>query len=365
MYQNYIACWEIPKQALIYHKNETWNPCPNPVTLDELNIPIILNYPYIVAEKTDGIRIQVMFHNGYVAGFDRAGTCFKIPYPMPSNMYGTTVLDGELVVDASNEKKYYIVIFDTIFINNRCQVQEKDLLKRISRGARFIESLPFQTWSPEDGIEFQFTIKTIKNLKQNSIDEIMSTKRPYKSDGLVFTPRVYSIPLETSPFLLKWKDLEDQTLDFRLVGHPPLCNSRQKWGIELTFRYHDDERNIFQGFWFAGYKIQKIRCVESDALDDILREWNDDLLAKRSRGETLPLRYSKIVEANVAELDLEKENMKLKILRERKDKSSPNSELTIIGTLKTILFQLDLETLKKTIFQTLRYKDSIAKKFVK
>jgi len=365
MYQYYISSWEIPKQALLPHIHETWNPCPNPVTLDELNLPIILNYPYIVAEKTDGVRLQFLFVNGYVAAFDRSGTCFKIPYPLPSNMISMAVLDGELVIDEKNPNKYYYVVFDCIFINNRCQVQEKDYLKRMGRAARFIkETLPFQTWNPIAGqaLEFEFTIKTIRNLKERTIDEIMNTVRPYKSDGLVFTPRVFSIPLETSPFLLKWKELEDQTLDFRLVGHPPLNNSRLKWGIELTFRFHDDERNIFQGFWFAGYKIQKIRCLDSDLLQSILQEWEDDVALKKKNGESVPIKYSKIVEVKIDSLDLEKEQMMLKVIRERKDKSSPNSELTIIGTLKTLLFMLDLFSMKKTIYQTLKYKKRVLEK---
>jgi hypothetical protein len=234
----------------------------------------------------------------------------------------------------------------------------------MGRAARFIkETLPFQTWNPDlekfPKLEMEFTIKTIKNLKERTIDEIVNTKRPYKSDGLVFTPRVFSIPLETSPFLLKWKELEDQTLDFRLVGHPPLNNSRLKWGIELTFRFHDDERNIFQGFWFAGYKIQKIRCADSETLQTILQEWEDDVLLKKKNKDAIPIKYSKIVEVKINSLDLEKEQMMLEVIRERKDKSSPNSELTIIGTLKTLLFTLDMFSMKKTVFQTLKYKKRI------
>lgn len=39
----------------------------------------------------------------------------------------------------------------------------------------------------------------------SAIDKVMSEIRPYATDGLVFTPLLFSIPFETSPFLFKWK----------------------------------------------------------------------------------------------------------------------------------------------------------------
>jgi hypothetical protein len=43
--------------------------------------------------------------------------------------------------------------------------------------------------------------------------------------------------------------------------------------------------------------------------------------------------------------------MEWSIVRARSDKSEPNSDLTLLGTLKTILFPLSLHQLKQTAHQ--------------
>jgi hypothetical protein len=45
--------------------------------------------------------------------------------------------------------------------------------------------------------------------------------------------------------------------------------------------------------------------------------------------------------------DLEKEKMVWTVLRERTDKTEPNSEITLLGTLKTIMFPMTLASLKQ------------------
>lgn len=95
---------------------------------------------------------------------------------------------------------------------------------------------------------------------------------------------------------------------------------------------------MLQGFWFIGYmfSLGNIRINSSPALQDILSEW--------SRGSTP---HSCIVECKLDRLDLEKQVMEWSIVRTRTDKSEPNSDLTLLGTLKTIMFPLSLNKLKQ------------------
>jgi hypothetical protein len=49
--------WDVPAPALKPHMNDPWNPCSNPVTLDEINAPLLKQYPYIVSTKSNGVRV--------------------------------------------------------------------------------------------------------------------------------------------------------------------------------------------------------------------------------------------------------------------------------------------------------------------
>lgn len=55
-----------------------------------------------------------------------------------------------------------------------------------------------------------------------------------------------------------------------------------------------------------------------------------------------------IVECKLTSMCLESETMEWEVMRERTDKSEPNSEITLLGTLKTILYPLSLDALKET-----------------
>lgn len=70
-----------------------------------------------------------------------------------------------------------------------------------------------------------------------AFDKVMQEERSYATDGLVFTPLFLGIPFETSPFLFKWKPDELHSVDFRLVGHAPVPGKREKWGLELKYKY--------------------------------------------------------------------------------------------------------------------------------
>lgn len=356
VYQTYLNSWELPPQALAPHTHERWNPCPNPVTLDELNLPIVLNYPYTFAEKTDGVRVQLIAccpnRMPYLGMIDRKGNVYRMDPVVSMGVSDLVVLDGE-IVQGHRDDVFYFVMFDCIFGGGRCLRYEKDLFKRIAVGSEFLKKIP----PVMDKIEFR--VKSIHELTE-TLDTGSFLSLPYPNDGLIFTPRYFEIPVETSSFLLKWKTNEDQSLDFRLVGHPPV-KSRAKWGIELKFRFHSEERNIFQGFWFAGYKIKKVRCVDNPALQSILQKWSDEFDPTTVYSKN---HFNCIVEVGIEKLNLQldEECMLLKVVGVRNDKSSPNSELTIHGTLKTLLFPLSLQDLTKMVRSTLEHKNKIRKR---
>ncbi len=86
-----------------------------------------------------------------------------------------------------------------------------------------------------------------------------------------------------------------------------------------------------QGYWFIGYLFSMGHVIIRDgkALQDILTRWSSETMTQ-----------SCIVECKLDALDLEHETMEWSVARERTDKSEPNSDLTLLGTLKTILYPL-------------------------
>lgn len=104
-----------------------WNPCSNPVTLDEINVPLLKQYPYIVSTKTNGIRVQVLIithpttHSPMLFMVDR-NTHF---YDVGASLIGDkmhelcegSILDGELV--ERTDGVWAFVLFDVIAIQNR------------------------------------------------------------------------------------------------------------------------------------------------------------------------------------------------------------------------------------------------------
>lgn len=84
-----------------------------------------------------------------------------------------------------------------------------------------------------------------------------------------------------------------------------------------------------------------ISIHSNEALQQILADW--DTKHKRSNQQT----FSQIVECKLESLSLEQETMEWAVMRCRTDKSDPNSEITLLGTLKTILYPLSLNMLKQ------------------
>lgn len=84
------------------------------------------------------------------------------------------------------------------------------------------------------------------------------------------------------------------------------------------------------------FPLGQVVIKDSDALQAILDKWKDETTVQ-----------SCIVECKLEQLDLEHELMEWSIARERTDKSDPNSDLTLLGTLKTILYPLTWQGLKQ------------------
>ncbi len=114
--------WDIPAAALKAHMGEPWNPCSNPVTLDEVNAPLLKQYPYVVSTKTNGLRVQVMITVHPMTGslvvlmVDRTMGMYEMGVQMLGSvgeeMRLGCILDGELV--ERSDGRWGFILFDVI-----------------------------------------------------------------------------------------------------------------------------------------------------------------------------------------------------------------------------------------------------------
>lgn len=123
--------------------SEPWNPCSNPVTLDEINAPILKKFPYVVSTKTNGVRVQVMMIRHpttqlpIVLMVDRNTTFYDVGASALSNVDDEvrdsickgTILDGELV--ERFDHTWAFVLFDVVAFDNKSLRHVVSLSKRL------------------------------------------------------------------------------------------------------------------------------------------------------------------------------------------------------------------------------------------
>lgn len=236
--------WDIPPSALHAHMGEPWNPCSNPVTLDEVNAPLLKQYPYVVSTKTNGLRVQLLVtvhpatRSLAVIMVDRTMGMYDVGVQMlgyqGDEMRAGCILDGELV--ERTDGCWGFILFDVVAQRGVSTRRIASLKDRLETVWEWYESL--STTVLPNGLTFMWMTKSMFSTRDpTAIDKVLNERRPYATDGLVLTPLLFAIPFETSPFLFKWKPGELHSVDFRLVGHPPKEGKRDKWGLELMYKY--------------------------------------------------------------------------------------------------------------------------------
>lgn len=345
---HWYRLWDVPAPALRPHASAPWNPCSNPVTLDECNAPLLRAYPYVISTKTNGVRVQLfclrhpatraplaLMVDRNVNFYDVGALCLA---GEAERLAAGAILDGEFV--RARDGGWAFVLFDGVAFDSAPLRHAKSLKRRLERvwesyGALVAEPARLPLGRAES---MRWLTKGMFSMRDPlALRRVLQEERDYETDGFVFTPQFLSIPFETSQFLLKWKPDELHSVDFRLVGHAP-TEKRPKWGLELLYKFQGKERNILQGFSFIGYFFAMGRVVlrDSPALQALLEAWD------AGRGP-----FSQIVECRLDVLDTEGERMEWSVVRARSDKSDPNSEITLIGTLRTIMFPVSLASLKQ------------------
>jgi hypothetical protein len=231
-------------------------PGPQPVSIERRHFSILERQPYLVCEKTDGLRhLLVSFTDG-VFLVNRSFESFAIKIRVPKD----TLLDGELV--ATREGKKLFMVYDAVRVKGE-DLTHAPLDARLDAARKVVKSI-----IKTSGAEFEIRVKTMWPL--NKIQDMPALdKFEYETDGLVFTPVKEPIQTGTHETMFKWKPREKITIDFAIMSGKNLYV--QEKGIPyLESELHKtvdipDGTIVECGYGQLGWFVEKIRTDKTYA----------------------------------------------------------------------------------------------------
>ena len=190
-------------------------PGSQPVSIEYRHFDILKSNPYVVCEKTDGVRfmlIAIMFEGKKKVIFvNRAFDMFecKLNFKKPFHK-NVSIIEGELCGDT-------FLAFDCI-VGCGDHVGSKNLLDRYDVLEKSLNMLvPMTT----DSIKIKLkTYHPMTNYKY-FVDEYLP-KVTQKTDGLIFTPVNEPLKVGTHETMFKWKPRDMNTIDFQFKKYKHL-----------------------------------------------------------------------------------------------------------------------------------------------
>jgi hypothetical protein len=173
----------------------SWFPGPQPISIERKHFKILKSKPYVVCEKTDGVRHMLVCFEAPDAKkicvlVDRAFHLTFTTLTVPRD----TVLDGELM-----DGVYHV--YDAVRIKGE-DLKKKTLTERLAKAKAVTKMILKQP-------TLQVKVKEMVPLS-----DVGTLKLSEKSDGLIFTPVEEPIRIGTHETLFKWKPRHMITIDF-------------------------------------------------------------------------------------------------------------------------------------------------------
>lgn len=291
-----------------------------PVSMDQENMKFLAQKPYRVSWKADGTR-YMMFICGRNEVFflDRDNSVFKVDklqfFQRGSKHHLTnTLLDGEMVIDKDGDKCYpRYLVYDVVFINGMNAGKEPFFPKRLRDIAKEICDPRIEAMKDgrirREEEPFSVRAKPFYEITKTCdlLGEKFAKQLAHEPDGLIFQPSEDPYTFGQSPNVLKWKPLSLNSIDFRLKVLP--------------------ETRMGYAYPFCGHLLTADNAKFAE-----LSKCNKKLKALDG----------KIIECKL-------ENNQWIFMRERTDKSFPNSRQTAQAVLNSIRFPVTEGTLLEFI----------------
>ncbi len=201
-------------------KNPQTFPGPQPVSLEKRDLPKLSRYPYVCSEKTNGMRFLFVatVHKGVKTIYmvDRAYRFYSIAMSFPdSEIYNTSILDGELIENKNGSWTYYIHDCIGAFGNN---VSDMTWPERIEKAKEIVSA---RDQSESDCFFMQVKqFWTFDNISQLA-SSIQSESMDHDVDGIVLTPEQLPVGTGTQYSMFKWKPQAYHTFDLEICMDSP------------------------------------------------------------------------------------------------------------------------------------------------
>lgn len=192
-------------------KNFTISKCfTMPVNLLNKHIDILKNNDYLVGDKADGVRFLLVVANDSNYLVSRNETVYKLRANIfHADMFDNSIFDGELVLNKLTEgNRSYFIAYDVLAF------KKSSLLKK-KFDERYKTLFGIEV---NNNADIGFIIKTFYKLEYvQSLVQNIIPNMPYKSDGLIFIRLSSSFVSGCNTGMFKWKRAEEHTIDFNVV----------------------------------------------------------------------------------------------------------------------------------------------------
>ena len=233
-------------------------PGPQPVTIERRHFCLLRRQPYLVSEKTDGVRhLLVSTMEGLVAIVNRAFLVEPVKIRVPKD----TLLDGELVKTRAG--KMLFVVYDAVRVKGE-NLMHAPLTERLEKARGVLKGIIKTAGAP-----FEIRVKNMWALG-TPFPDLNSFE--YETDGLVFTPINEPIRMGTHETMFKWKPRERITIDFCLQnGHELFVQDRGEPYKEAELHTRNkrpdlpDGTIVECGYGDLGWFVEKIRTDKTHA----------------------------------------------------------------------------------------------------
>jgi len=183
-------------------------PGSQPISIEYRHFDILKSNPYVVCEKTDGVRFMMlafMFDNKKKTIFmNRALEMFDCPLNFRKLVYDGTIVEGEMYGDT-------FMMYDMLMSCGKV-VGDQDFLTRLDYMEKFKKMLMSLKYDP-----VKLSLKTFHLM--SDFEEFMDKYLPtvqQEIDGLIFTPINDTVKTGTHETMFKWKPRDKNTIDFQV-----------------------------------------------------------------------------------------------------------------------------------------------------
>lgn len=234
-------------------------PGPQPVSIERRHFPLLKKQPYVVCEKTDGVRYFLIANQQGTFLLNRALVHEPVKIRVPKD----TVLDGELVKCKTG--KIVFIVHDAACIKGS-DLETKPLTERLDEARKLVKGIIKTAGAPfEIRVKNMFPLANIKDFP--SLDSF-----DYETDGLVFTPIHEPIQTGTHETMFKWKPRNRITIDFELKNGKELFVQDRGVLYKEAELHLDNARTdlpdgtiVECGYGDLGWFVEKIRTDKTYA----------------------------------------------------------------------------------------------------